>query len=89
MRYSISLSEFNGQIHIVVDYVGNMGRELPKDSAESHEMEDVNISDLELVYHVREALTTVQSVSVSPPCKLRSTNYYYYFLEEQLISYLF
>ncbi|KAH9710480.1 RNA polymerase I specific transcription initiation factor RRN3 protein [Citrus sinensis] len=54
-------SEFNGQIHIVVDYVGNMGRELPKDSAESHEMEDVNISDLELVYHVREALTSVQS----------------------------
>ncbi|KAH9662236.1 RNA polymerase I specific transcription initiation factor RRN3 protein [Citrus sinensis] len=43
------------------DYVGNMGRELPKDSAESHEMEDVNISDLELVYHVREALTSVQS----------------------------
>ncbi|KAH9662241.1 RNA polymerase I specific transcription initiation factor RRN3 protein [Citrus sinensis] len=38
-----------------------MGRELPKDSAESHEMEDVNISDLELVYHVREALTSVQS----------------------------
>ncbi|GAY59441.1 hypothetical protein CUMW_194510 [Citrus unshiu] len=44
-----------------IHYVGNMGRELPKDSAESHEMEDVNISDLELVYHVREALTSVQS----------------------------
>ncbi|KAH9710482.1 RNA polymerase I specific transcription initiation factor RRN3 protein [Citrus sinensis] len=41
-----------------------MGRELPKDSAESHEMEDVNISDLELVYHVREALTSVQSTSL-------------------------
>ncbi|KDO67299.1 hypothetical protein CISIN_1g0416051mg, partial [Citrus sinensis] len=38
-----------------------MGMELPKDHAESHEMEDVNISDLELVYHVREALTSVQS----------------------------
>ncbi|XP_024033749.1 RNA polymerase I-specific transcription initiation factor RRN3 isoform X3 [Citrus clementina] len=38
-----------------------MGVELPIDHAESHEMEDVNISDLELVYHVREALTSVQS----------------------------
>lgn len=38
-----------------------MGMELPKE--ESHEMEDADISDLELVYHVREALTAVQSVS--------------------------
>ncbi|KAJ4714018.1 RNA polymerase I-specific transcription initiation factor RRN3-like [Melia azedarach] len=36
-----------------------MGMELPKE--ESHEMEDADISDLELVYHVREALTAVQS----------------------------
>ncbi|KAK0604176.1 hypothetical protein LWI29_012855 [Acer saccharum] len=36
---------------------GIMGMELPIENAESHEMEDVNISDTELVYHVREALT--------------------------------
>ena len=68
-----------------------MGVELPIDHAESHEMEDVNISDLELVYHVREALTSVQSVSVSPPCKLSSTNYYfnYFFQRKKIISYLF
>ena len=61
--------------------------ELPKDHAESHEMEDVNedvnISDLELVYHVREALTSVQSVSVSPPCRPSSTNYYFNFFQRK------
>lgn len=65
--------------HIVVGYLGTMGMELPKDNAKSHEIEDVNISDLELVYHIREALTSVQSVSVSPPCKLCLTNYYFNF----------
>ena len=54
-----------------------MGVELATDRAGFHEMEEVNFSDSELVYHVRHALQSVPLVSILySEC---SMTWFYYF----------
>ena len=47
-----------------------MGVELATDKAGFHEMDEVDFSDSELVYHVKNALQSVPLVSISGLCML-------------------